>query len=936
MSIHSVVPLLYSYHIFTSILLTLRQRGILLAQFLFPLILSAVSLCLVHVAQRIQDGQDHPPGAVIEAHFRTDNGWAGGVIQVFEEETDRDQWGSFMGNQTHTHEWPTRRQHPYSGMWRNINTYGIGSRGDCIRNEAGHCVPFPNVSDRVFTSADTVDDYLYTQLQAANNAYSLEELLVGKEYIDICPNLVFIVDGSSNVYQYDMVSHRYTSAPDTIVTNYTIQIPTHVPYLTGMDNSYNLMGEPMLMVFEGVVSDIMLQGMDVEEHLLDRLPVFSTATRVQVTSFPVPMTPDVIAADLTFPLLAFTFTFVFVIHTSAILQEKEAGLRSHMRLAGMLSTPFYASWLTVCVAVSLTVFAVVYVVGVVTGESVYTESTPLAWVMLLVAWSVAVSGFSLLYTVCFQSTKTAILVAVVVLMVQAPLFQYADVLVDMPAWLRAWPFFQFFEGLGYLAPLGPSPSHVTFADMTEPSPRGVSFMYACLLLLGEGAACALLGMYLDSVLPIRLGGQGKHPLYLSRRKGEECSEESQTEQTPLMTDSKDVFETVSTEPYEEDEGSDVTGERCRVAALMGVDTLPPLVMASLRKEYPSTTGDPPSTAVHCTTLAVSKGECFGLLGENGSGKSTTLNMVCGVVQPTSGTAYVCGENVWKTTKGTMTDSVGVCPQHDRLHMDLTVREELVLYLRLRGQSQVEAQRLVTPLLKSVGLGPQSESQIATLSGGMQRRTSLAIALTGSPSVLLLDEPTSGLDPVTRMELWQTIPRVKGGRALVLTTHCMAEADALCDRVGIVVAGRLQCIGTPTSLCQRYALGYVLCFLHRSSVEQGVKNIAADTVTRDSTDTCRSTLLQCIQDTVCKDAYTQSGHGKTTEIIVPKHRVAGTERGAEPDTLTPGVLVDRVQSIVDTQEGIEDWTFADASLQELFVHVINQAHTRYRLMEMTHS
>ncbi|MED6111649.1 hypothetical protein PIB30_054151 [Stylosanthes scabra] len=230
-------------------------------------------------------------------------------------------------------------------------------------------------------------------------------------------------------------------------------------------------------------------------------------------------------------------------------------------------------------------------------------------------------------------------------------------------------------------------------------------------------------------------------------------------------------------------------------------------------------------AVRGLFLAVPQGECFGMLGPNGAGKTSFISMMIGRTKPTSGTAYVQGFDIRTDMNGLYT-SMGVCPQHDLLWERLTGREHLLFYGRLKNLKGSVLTQAVEDSLKSLNLfnGGVADKQAGKYSGGMKRRLSVAISLIGNPSIVYMDEPSTGLDPASRKRLWDVIKTAKKDRPIILTTHSMEEAEALCDRLGIFVDGSLQCIGNPKELKARYGGSYVLTMTTSLEHEREVQNM----------------------------------------------------------------------------------------------------------------
>ncbi|OEL25178.1 ABC transporter A family member 7 [Dichanthelium oligosanthes] len=246
---------------------------------------------------------------------------------------------------------------------------------------------------------------------------------------------------------------------------------------------------------------------------------------------------------------------------------------------------------------------------------------------------------------------------------------------------------------------------------------------------------------------------------------------------------------------------------------------------NLRKVYHGKDGNPDKLAVRGLSLAIPKGQCFGMLGPNGAGKTSFISMMIGLVPPTSGTAYVHGMDI-KTDMDAIYTNMGVCPQHDLLWETLTGREHLFFYGRLKNLKGTELLKAVDDSLKSVNLfhGGVADKQVGKYSGGMKRRLSVAISLIGDPKVVFMDEPSTGLDPASRNNLWSVVKEAKKNRAIILTTHSMEEAEVLCDRLGIFVDGGFQCIGNPKELKARYGGTYVLTMTTSSENGQEVEQL----------------------------------------------------------------------------------------------------------------
>ena len=206
------------------------------------------------------------------------------------------------------------------------------------------------------------------------------------------------------------------------------------------------------------------------------------------------------------------------------------------------------------------------------------------------------------------------------------------------------------------------------------------------------------------------------------------------------------------------------------------------------------------TAVDDLNLEIKAGEIFSLLGVNGAGKTTVIKMLSCLSKPTSGDALVLGNSILDNTEK-IKRYIGVSPQESAIAPCLSVRENLELISGIHGLDKNKTAEKINELNRLFGLSEVSKRRASHLSGGWQRRLSIAMALINEPSVLFLDEPTLGLDVIARSELWDIIRSLKGRSTVILTTHYMEEAEALSDRIGIMKTGRLLTTGSPKELIE---------------------------------------------------------------------------------------------------------------------------------------
>ena len=341
-----------------------------------------------------------------------------------------------------------------------------------------------------------------------------------------------------------------------------------------------------------------------------------------------------------------------------------------------------------------------------------------------------------------------------------------------------------------------------------------------------------------------------------------------------------------------DETEEVAAERQRVENMTEEDAAQhSIILRDLRKVFPAAEGVPEKVAVRGLSLAVERGEVFGLLGPNGAGKTTTINMLIGFLGATSGEAHIEGLDIAQDMK-TLYTQMGVCPQHDLLWETLTGFEHMLFYGRLKGLKNSELKRAAEDALKAVNLfhGGVSKLQVKKFSGGMKRRLSVAISFIGSPRVVYLDEPSTGLDPASRRNLWKVVKQAKQDKAIILTTHNMEEAEVLCDRLGIFVDGRLEVIGNPKSLTQRYG-GYLVFTL--ITAPAAVERAAA----------------------LVKERFPNA---------VESYRLSGTLKFELPsNSVTPSQVFQFMEASRSRIEA-QDWGVATVTLEEVFIKIAKRA------------
>uniref|UniRef100_A0A2N9H3Q6 ABC transporter domain-containing protein n=1 Tax=Fagus sylvatica TaxID=28930 RepID=A0A2N9H3Q6_FAGSY len=325
----------------------------------------------------------------------------------------------------------------------------------------------------------------------------------------------------------------------------------------------------------------------------------------------------------------------------------------------------------------------------------------------------------------------------------------------------------------------------------------------------------ILAIYFDNIIPNASGLRKPlfyflNPFYWIGKGGNKVKEGnicscigSDLLPESITPDDEDVFEEENLVKQQAREGIDDPNAAVQIHGLV--------------KTYPKTMKigccrcreTPPYHAIKGLWVNFAKNQLFCLLGPNGAGKTTTMNCLTGIAPVTGGDASIYGHSVRNSIgMSNIRKIIGVCPQFDILWDALSAEEHLYLFASIKGLQPDMIELVAQKLLEEVRLAESANGRSGSYSGGMKRRLSVAIALIGDPKLVILDEPTTGMDPITRRHVWDIIEDAKKGRAIVLTTHSMEEADILSDRIGIMAKGRLRCIGTSIRLKSRFGTGFI--------------------------------------------------------------------------------------------------------------------------------
>ncbi|XP_048529978.1 ABC transporter A family member 7-like isoform X1 [Triticum urartu] len=545
-------------------------------------------------------------------------------------------------------------------------------------------------------------------------------------------------------------------------------------------------------------------GMEVLLEYVKDMPKVGTSYRFDLSSLISPL------------FFTWIVELLFPVMLTYLVYEKQQKLKIMMKMQGLKDGPYWMISYGYFFILSVVYMTFFVIFGSLIGLNFFRVNSYGIQIVFFFVYINLQIAFAFFVASFFSSVKIATVIGYIYVfgsgLLGAFLFRFFIEDINFP---RGWilvmeivPGFSLYRGLYELGQYAFSGNAMGATGMTwENLKDPINGMRDILIVMTvEWALMLVLAFYLDQVSSI--GGSVGNPLLFFR-----CLQKKHA--PPLQSSFVQQNHKVAVDMEKED----VAQERQVVEQLlMDSNANQAIICDNLRKVYPGKDGNPDKLAVRGLSLALPKGQCFGMLGPNGAGKTSFISMMVGLTKPTSGTAYAHGMDIRMDMDNIYTN-MGVCPQHDLLWETLTGKEHLFFYARLKNLKGAALVKAVNDSLKSVNLfhGGVGDKQVGKYSGGMKRRLSVAISLIGDPKVVYMDEPSTGLDPASRNNLWNIVKEAKRNRAIVLTTHSMEEAEVLCDRLGIFVDGEFQCLGNPKELKARYGGAYI--FTVTTSPEQ---------------------------------------------------------------------------------------------------------------------
>ncbi|XP_059643934.1 ABC transporter A family member 2-like [Cornus florida] len=641
--------------------------------------------------------------------------------------------------------------------------------------------PIPSHKTKSFRLSSEVDEWLY------NNPMR-------------CPGALHFIERNATVISYGIQTNSTPLGKRGLFEDPTFKFQIPLQIAAEREIARSLIGDPN---FSWVVG--------LKEFAHPAFEIFSAVASIGPTFF----------------LAIAMFGFVFQI--SSLITEKELKLRQAMTLMGLYDTAYWLSWLTWEGIITLlsSLFTVLF--GMMFQFNFFLNNNFAVVFLVFFLFQLNMVGFAFMLSafISKSSSSTTVgfsifIVGFLTQLVTGFGFPYSSNFSN--TYRIIWSIFPpnlLAQALTLLsdATSTPEDNGISWSRRAKCAPNDTECVITIneiyIWLVSTFFLWFFLAIYFDNIMPNSSGVRKSlfyflNPGYWTGKDGNKVEEGgicSCTGSVPPLEDltpeDEDVLEE---ENFVKQQASDGV-----------VDPNTAIQIRGLVKTYPGTTKiscckcnkTSPYQALKGLWVNFAKDQLFCLLGPNGAGKTTAINCLTGITPVTAGDALVYGHSIRSSVGvSSIRKIIGVCPQFDILWDALSGQEHLHLFASIKGLPPASIISVVQKSLAEVRLVEAAKMRAGSYSGGMKRRLSVAIALIGDPKLVILDEPTTGMDPISRRHVWDIIEESKKGRAIVLTTHSMEEADILSDRIGIMAKGRLRCIGTSIRLKSRFGTGFI--------------------------------------------------------------------------------------------------------------------------------
>ncbi|XP_061353105.1 ABC transporter A family member 2-like isoform X1 [Gastrolobium bilobum] len=618
--------------------------------------------------------------------------------------------------------------------------------------------------------------------------------------------------------------------------------------------------------------------------------------------------------------------FNFVLQMSSLVTEKELKLRQAMSMMGLYDSAYWLSWLTWEAVVTLLSSLLIVLFGMMFQFRFFLKNSFGVLFLVFFLFELNMTGLAFMLSAFIRKSSSAttlgfsiFIIGFLTQLVTQAGFPYTTSI--SKTFRNIWSLFPpnpFSQALQVLSDAVSTPEDdgLSWSKRGECAPNDdncvITINDIYIWLLVTFILWFVLAIYFDNIIPNASGVRKSmlyflNPGYWMGKGGQKVKEGricscigSAPHQEHSTPDDEDVLEEENTVKQKLTEGV--------------VDASVAVQIHGLAKTYPGARNigcckckrTPPYNAVKDLWVNLEKDQLFCLLGPNGAGKTTAINCLTGITPVTDGDALIYGNSVRSSTgMSNIRKLIGVCPQFDILWDALSGEEHLQLFATIKGLSPTSIQSITKTSLEEVRLTESAKVRAGSYSGGMKRRLSVAIALIGDPKLVILDEPTTGMDPITRRHVWDIIENAKRGRAIVLTTHSMEEADILSDRIGIMAKGRLRCIGTSIRLKSRFGTGFIANIsFYGNNIHHSPPN--GDAISTEQRDAVKQFFKNHL------DVVPKEENNNFLTFVIPHDREA--------------LLTNFFAELQDREEkfGISDIQLGLTTLEEVFLNIAKQA------------